>query len=157
MMTELTDTRLNVGIITPLPIPLTIDPLLVFASAGISPSLSPAVIFYLSGKGPGVHTIHSCPVWHSKVILSHGVWGLSAVSGYNIENCWSLLITILGSVWMRECWERAQRTCLRTESERWRFIQSCARQTDRHKDILTLFVHCFLTEQKRWTEPLRIQ
>ena len=58
----LTDTRLNVGIIAPLSIPLTVDPLFIFPGAGVAPALPPAEIFDLSGEGPGVLAIHPRPV-----------------------------------------------------------------------------------------------
>ena len=65
----LTDTALNVLIIAPLTIPVTLYCGLIVPIAGISPALSSAVVDYFCGIGSRINTIHACPVGHSKIIL----------------------------------------------------------------------------------------
>ena len=79
---SLTLAGLYIELIAPCPISQTEDHNFVQSSWRISPVLSWAIIFYGARIWPGVHSINSCPIVHSKVIILHGKRWLCAV------DCW---------------------------------------------------------------------
>ena len=79
---SLTLAGLYIEFIAPCPIFQTVDHNLIQSSWRISPVLSWAIIFYGARIWPGVHSINSCPIVHSKVVVLHGKRWLCAV------DCW---------------------------------------------------------------------
>ena len=78
----LTLTGLNVELVAPCSILQTVDHNLIKPCGRISPVVPWAEIFDCSCIRPRIHSLNSCPIVHSKVIVLHGEGWQCAVDGW---------------------------------------------------------------------------